>query len=136
MSTRSRWVRVGTREMPAVPSPEVGRSTGAVDWAADLAALVDPPAAVATDRAQAPTPADVLEPMRGLDSERRDLEAEILERWRVEHRRIRVVMAGGDPFEARVLGAGDDVVYVADEHGLGRLLYRWAIRELVSLDEV
>jgi hypothetical protein len=107
-----------------------GRSLEEAAPKAPAAAEADPDPVGAREPDMAPPGA-----MSPIDQGAVDLEARLLERWRMERRRLRVVMAAVPPFDAQVLGAGRDVLYVADHEGRARLIYRWSIRELIPLDD-
>lgn len=141
MSDGPRWVRVGPRSglpgeapdhPPAPPASPAEPTT--------LGAEADP-----LPEADASAPALARETLPewtipsgagdGMPPDPADLETQLLARWRDERRRLTVVPAGGPPFAAQLLGAGRHVLYVADAEGRARLLYRWAIRELIPLED-
>ena len=139
MSVRPRWVLVGPRRGAAGDAPDPP-STPAPSGA-ELSTPAGPASEQPPDTPRAPAPEpfpvqafppDVAD---GVWTDPSDLETQLLVRWRDERRRLTVVPAGGPAFTAQLLGAGRDVLYVADAQGQARLLYRWAIRELIPLED-
>lgn len=146
-----RWVRIGTLAEPPAERDAGGEPLepaealptgpredgGAPGGAASMA--VDPACPDGDGKAESPGGDTAVSPAFWagalLAAPDADLEHQLLARWRDERRRVMVVLSGGSPFAAQIVGAGQHVLYVADASGQGRLIYRWAIRELIPLDE-
>ncbi len=124
MSVGPRWVRVGSQGGARDEEREGPPAEGALG--------PEPSAALEETPSEDPIPWDLAD---GAGPDASDLETQLLTRWREERRRLTVVPAGGPPFAAQLLGAGRHVLYVADADGQARLLYRWAIRELIPLED-
>ncbi len=137
MSDGPRWVRVGPRSGLAGQASDHPPAPAAP---ATLPAEADPlseadAAAAGLERETLPEWSIPSGAGDDLPPDPADLETQLLARWRQEHRRLMVVPAGGPPFVAQLLGAGRHVLYVADAEGQARLLYRWAIRELIPVED-
>ncbi len=133
MSGGPRWVLVGPRSgaVGDAPDPSPAEQSTPTEEAGELPQ--DTPSAPPPE----PFPVQAFPPdaVEGVWTDPSDLETQLLVRWRDERRRLTVVPAGGPAFTAQLLGAGRHVLYVADAQGQARLLYRWAIRELIPLED-
>lgn len=147
-----RWVRIGTlADPPAAQAPipaervpaDVGPAHEPRPAAADLGAPPPPEEdarladgdlveETASDGQEAGTAWAVLESLPPPPD--LDVEEQLLQRWREERRPVTVVLAGGPAFSAQIVGAGRHALYVADASGQARLIYRWAIRELIPAE--
>lgn len=137
MSDGPRWVRVGARSSLGGEAPEPPPAPPAPTTEAAEADPLSEADASAPALARETLPEWSLPSGAGGDMppDPADLETQLLTRWRDEHRRLTVAPTGGPPFVAQLLGAGRDVLYVADAEGQARLLYRWAIRELIPMED-
>jgi hypothetical protein len=58
----------------------------------------------------------------------------VLNEWRRDRRRVRLVWADGGSIDAQLLALDANALYVAGADGRARLVFRQGLREIVVLD--
>jgi hypothetical protein len=63
-----------------------------------------------------------------------ELPERVLAEWQKDRRTLCLVALDGSRFDAQLMGFGPDALYVADQDGQARLVFRHGLREIILRD--